>query len=133
MRSMQEEGVRLIEEAEGIFRRDVQGAFHEKDFNMVVRRAQEVVELTLKGALKILGIDYPKVHDVAPLFLEKLREKRDIDDPETLQRIEEISLWLTQSRTPSFYFERDYSAEDAEQAFKDASFVLIEVKRLIGL
>jgi len=33
----------------------------------------------------------------------------------------------------SFYFERDYSAEDAEQAFKDASFVLIEVKRLIGL
>ncbi len=103
MKSMQEEGLRLIREAESIFRRDAQGALNDKDYNMVVRRAQEVVELTLKGALKILGIDYPKVHDIAPLFLEQLRQKRGIDDPKVLQRIEEISLWLAQSRTPSFY------------------------------
>ena len=49
MTSMQEEGLRLIREAEGIFRRDTRGALNEKHFNMVVRRAQEVVELTLKG------------------------------------------------------------------------------------
>lgn len=129
MKSMQDEGLRLIREAENIFRRDAQGALNEGDFNMAVRRAQEAVELTLKGALKILGVDYPKVHDVAPLFSEKLRQKRGTDDPKALERIEEISLWLAQSRTPSFYFERDYGAEDAEQALKDAAFTLSEVKK----
>lgn len=133
MRSMQEEGLKLIKEAEGILRRDAQGALNEEDFNMVVRRAQEVVELTLKGALKILGIDYPKVHDVAPLFSEQLKKKRGIGYSEALQRIEDISLWLAQSRTASFYFERDYGTEDAEHAFQDAVFVLIEVKKLLGI
>jgi HEPN domain-containing protein len=132
MRSMQEEGLRLIREAEDIFRRDAQGALNEKDFNMVVRRVQETVELALKGALKILGVDYPKVHDVAPLFSEKLRQKRGIDDQEVFQRIEEISLWLAQSRTPSFYFERDYSVEDAEKAIQDGFFILAEIKKLLG-
>ena len=49
------------------------------------------------------------------------------------KRIEEISLWLAQSRTPSFYFDREYGAEDAEKAFQDAAFVLAEVKRLFGI
>lgn len=129
MTSMQEEGLRLIREAEGIFRRDTRGALNEKDFNMVVRRAQEVVELTLKGALKILGVDYPKVHDVAPLFSEKIRQKRGIDDPNVSQRIEEISLWLAQSRTPSFYFDRGCGVEDAEQALKDMGIVFAEITR----
>lgn len=133
MKSMQEEGLRLIQEAAGILRRDAQGAFNEKDFNMVVRRAQEVVELTLKGALKTLGVDYPKVHDVAPLFSDQVRQKRGTDDPTVLQRIEEISLWLAQSRAPSFYFDREYGTEDAEQALQDAAFVFSEVRKLLSL
>ena len=133
MKSMREEGLRLIREAGGILRRDAQGALSEKDFNLVVRRAQEVVELTLKGALKMLGVDYPKVHDVAPLFSDQLRQKKGVSDPTVLQRIEEASLWLAQSRAPSFYFDREYGEEDAEQALKDAAFVLNEVKELLGL
>lgn len=35
MKSMQDEGVRLIREAEGILKRDAQGALIEKNFNMV--------------------------------------------------------------------------------------------------
>jgi len=132
MKSMQEEGSRIIQEAEHIFRRDAQGALEEKDFNLVVRRAQEVVELALKGALKIMGVDYPKVHDVAPLFIEQLRQKRGIYDRDLLSKIEEISLWLAQSRTTSFYFEKEYGAGDAEQAIQDASFVLSEIKKLLG-
>ena len=89
MKSTREEGLRLIREAEGILRRDAQGALTEKDFNLVVRRAQEVVELALKGALKILGVDYPKVHDVAPLFSDQLRQKQGVADPTVLQRIED--------------------------------------------
>ena len=133
MKSTREGGIRLIQEAEGILRRDAQGALNDKDFNMAVRRAQEVVELTLKGALKILGVDYPKVHDVAPLFSEQVRQKRGVDDPTVLQKIEEISLWLAESRAPSFYLDREYSEEDAQQALGDAAFVLSETKKLLGL
>ncbi len=133
MKNTRVEGIRLIQEAEGILRRDAQGALNDKDFNMAVRRAQEVVELTLKGALKMLGVDYPKVHDVAPLFSDQIRQKRGGGDPTVLQKIEEISLWLAESRAPSFYLDREYSEEDAEQALGDAAFVLSETKKLLGL
>ena len=133
MKNTRVEGIRLIQEAEGILRRDAQGALNDKDFNMAVRRAQEVVELTLKGALKILGVDYPKVHDVAPLFSDQIRQKRGVGDPTVLQKIEEISLWLAESRAPSFYLDREYSEEDAQQALGDAAFVLSETKKLLGL
>ena len=133
MKNTREGGIRLIQEAEDILRRDAQGALNEKDFNMAVRRAQEGVELTLKGALKILGVEYPKVHDVAPLFSDQLRQKRGVGDPAVLQKVEEISLWLAESRAPSFYLDREYSEEDGEQAVGDAAFVLSETKKLLGL
>lgn len=132
-RSMQEAGETLIRESESILRRDVQGALDEEDFNMVVRRAQEVVELALKGALKMLGVDYPKVHDVAPVFSEQVRQKQAVVDVEVLERIEDISFWLSQARAPSFYLERDYGEEDARQAFRDALFVLTEVQKILGI
>jgi len=131
MRSMQEEGLRLFREAESILKRDAQGALNEKAFNMVVRRAQEAVELALKGALKAMGIDYPKVHDVSPLFSEKLQEKRGVYAADVLERIEEISLWLSESRTPSFYFEREYGLEDAQRALHDAAFVMAEIRKFL--
>lgn len=130
---MQDEGLRLITEGEHILRRDVAGALNEGDFNLVVRRAQEVVELTLKGGLKMLGVDYPRVHDVAPVFSEQVQQKREVGDLQVLERIEEISLWLSQARAPSFYFEREYGEEDARQAFQDAQFVLTEVKKILGI
>ena len=132
-RSMQEAGETLIRESESILRRDVQSALDEGDFNMVVRRAQEVVELALKGALRMLGVDYPKVHDVAPVFSEQVRQKQAVVDVEVLERIEDISFWLSQARAPSFYLERDYGEEDARQALRDAVFVLTEVRKILGM
>ena len=131
--SMQEAGETLIRKSEGILLRDVQGALDERDFNMVVRRAQEVVELALKGALRMLGVDYPKVHDVAPVFSEQVRQKRGAADVEVLEQIEDISFWLSQARAPSFYLERDYGEEDARQALRDAMFVLTEVRKILGM
>ncbi len=101
--SLQEIGKQLIAESERIYLRDVQGALQEADSNLAVRRSQEVVELALKGGLKVLGVDYPKVHDVAPVFSEQLRQKRESVDTLELDRIEEISLWLAQARAPAFY------------------------------
>jgi len=43
--------------------------------------AIEAAELLLRGALKILGVDYPKVHDVAPLFSEQARRGKQLRSP----------------------------------------------------
>jgi len=56
---MQAAGEQLLRESERILRRDAHAALGDADFNVAVRRAQEAVELALKGALKTLGVDYP--------------------------------------------------------------------------
>jgi HEPN domain-containing protein len=131
--NMREEGEKLLRESERILRREVEGALNEGDFNLTVRRAQEVVELCLKGALKMLGVEYSRVHDVAPLFSEQVQKKREGVEVGVLEKIEEISLWLSQARAPAFYFEREYGEEDARQAHRDARFVLAEVKKMVGV
>ena len=67
------------------------------------------------------------------MFSELVKQKIGVSDTSVLDRIEQSSLWLSQARAPSFYFERDYDAQDAWQAVKDAEFVLEAVKRLLGL
>ncbi len=42
----------------------------EEDYSDVVREAQEIVELLLKGVLRKNGIEPPKLHDVGPLIIE---------------------------------------------------------------
>ncbi len=42
----------------------------EDDYSDVVREAQEIVELALKGMLRQIGIEPPKWHDVGQLILE---------------------------------------------------------------
>lgn len=128
-----ENGERLIKEAERVFARDLKSAWEEKDYNLTVRRAQEVVELVLKGALKILGVDYPKIHDVGPVFKEQARSKLAHIKEDTLERVLEISFWLGEARAPSFYLEKDYGEGDAQKALEDAEFVLKEIKRGILL
>ncbi len=127
-----EEGEKLIRKARMIFERDVQGAWRDQDHNLTVRRAQETVELTLKGALRILGVDYPKIHDVGLVFLEQTREKAPHVPEKVLRRIEEISSWLGEARTPSFYLERDYGEKDASKALEDAAFVLETVEGFLN-
>ncbi|MDP2844484.1 MAG: HEPN domain-containing protein [Candidatus Methanoperedens sp.] len=127
MTTNKEQGEKLLKEAEWIFEKDLKNAIEEENQNIAVRRAQEVVELSLKGCLRILGIDYPKVHDAGFVFVKeagnKLHFKKD-----SLQQIERISRWLSEARAPSFYGERDFTAEDAKKAFDDASYVLKEIK-----
>ena len=128
--SFKEEGEKLVHESGRILEREVRGALNEGDFNLAVRRAQEAVELCLKGALKILGVEYPRVHDVAPLFSERVHQKSPTVDVDVLQRIESASLWLSQARAPAFYFEREYGRAEARQALEEAEFVLSEVARI---
>jgi HEPN domain-containing protein len=79
-----------------------------------------------------LGVDYPKVHDVSRVFSRRVKEKLSNVDENILVRIETISIWLGEARAPSFYFEKDYTAEDAQRAVNDATIVLDEIGKLLG-
>ncbi len=126
-----EAGERLVAEARRISERDLESAWKARDFNLTVRRAQETVELALNGALKMLGVAYPKVHDVGETFARQVRVKSGGLSEETLSRIQDISAWLSEARAPAFYHERLFGEADARQAREDAAFVLGAVTRLL--
>ena len=63
-----EKGGKLINKAEWVMEHEVRIAWEKRNHNFVVRRAKEAMELALKGGVRVLGGEYPKVHDVAPMF-----------------------------------------------------------------
>ncbi len=119
MTKNREQGEKLLKEAAWIFERDLKNAMEEGNYNLAVRRAQEVVELSLKGCLQILGIDYPKVHDPGFVFVKEAGNRLPFKE-NSLKEIERISRWLSEARSPSFYGEKDFKSEDAMKAFDDA-------------
>ncbi len=130
MTTNKEHGEKLLKEAEWIFEKDLKIAVGEGNYNIAVRRAQEVVELALKGCLRILGIDYPKVHDAGYVFSIEAGKKLPFKES-SLREIERISRWLSEARAPSFYGEKDFTSEDAKRAIEDATIVLEEIKIMI--
>jgi hypothetical protein len=95
----------------------------------VVREAQELVELALKGMLRWIGIDPPKWHDVGTILVEHANKfppelQAELDD------LARISLRLRRDREAAFYGEIDLIPEQvfdkaaARQALDDARRVL---------
>lgn len=97
----------------------------------MVRRSQETVELALKGLLMILGIDYPKIHDVGMVFYEQAKPKGVKIEEKDLERIKFISSQLVKEREASFYLEKDYAKEEAEEASESAEFVFSQINKLV--
>jgi len=95
----------------------------------VLREAQEIVELALKGMLRQVGIEPPKWHDVGSLILE-YRERFPNTVQGQAERLAEISSYLRKEREVSFYGEVDfipteqYSREDALAAIADAQLIV---------
>jgi len=116
-------GEQLINEGQRVFRRDVTEAYRDGSYNICVRRAQEAVELMLKGFLQVLGVEYPKVHDVGAIFAERVMIVLPETESALVEQIRDISRRLTNDREPSFYFERLYSEADARKAQQDAQQV----------
>jgi HEPN domain-containing protein len=131
MISNKELGKKLITEAERIYKWELNTAIENEDWNLAVRRAQEIVELSLKGALKFLGVDYPKVHDVGYVFIKEAKNKGMQLSEDNFMKIQEASKWLTEARAPAFYAEKNYSKDDALRAYEDAVFVIQTIKNVI--
>ena len=101
----------------------------EDDYSDVVREAQEIVELALKGMLRQIGIEPPKWHDVGQLILE-YRKRFPDEVSAQAEKLAGISAWLRKEREFSFYGDIDfipteqYSKDDAQRAIDDARFAV---------
>jgi HEPN domain-containing protein len=102
----------------------------------VVREAQELVELALKGMLRAVGVEPPKVHDVGRLLVEHA----GLFVPQArgdLPRAAEISGRLRRERELSFYGDIDfipteqYTMSDAQRAYDEAAWVVTLAARVI--
>ncbi|MGH7332031.1 MAG: HEPN domain-containing protein [Candidatus Rokuibacteriota bacterium] len=102
----------------------------------VVREAQELVELALKGMLRAVGVEPPKVHDVGSLLVEHTRLFVP-DARHDLPRAAAISKRLRRDRELAFYGDVDfipteeYTDADAGQAYDDAAWVVGLAARVI--
>jgi HEPN domain-containing protein len=102
----------------------------------VVREAQELVELALKGMLRAVGVEPPKVHDVGSLLVEHTTLfVPDVRDD--LPRAAAISKRLRRDRELAFYGDVDfipteqYTSADASLAYDDAAWVVGLATRVI--
>ena len=118
-------------------RRVLDVLLEEEAYSDVVREAQELVELALKGMLRAIGVDPPKWHDVGPILLEQ-SSTFEADMQQRLPRLAEISRWLRKEREFAFYGDIDfipteqYTVADAERAIADANEVLEAARAVIG-
>jgi HEPN domain-containing protein len=102
----------------------------------VVREAQELVELALKGLLRQAGIDPPKWHDVGPVLLEQAAlfpSDLQVQFPEPAR----ISKRLRREREFAFYGDidfvptREYTESDSQIAIDEATVVVDAARRFI--
>jgi HEPN domain-containing protein len=95
--------------------REASESFVKKEYDRVVRKAQESVEMYLKASLLEEGIDPVKTHDLA-MLADNLQQKIPV-------KTEDLD-FLTQERIPSFYGAADfipdeaYDAEDGNRCLK---------------
>ncbi|MGZ3634347.1 MAG: HEPN domain-containing protein [Parachlamydiaceae bacterium] len=103
----------------------------EGGYSDVVRESQELVELLLKGQLRLIGIDPPKWHDVGSILLQN-KSKLGEDVQLNLQRIMDLSSYLRKEREMSFYGDEDFLPSD-HYSKEDAAYCIAEVEWVLQL
>lgn len=130
-KSYLKEGMEIFKEAESFYRREV--------WHLVVRRTQEAVEMALKGALRYVGIEVPKVHDVG-ILLKRHKEKFPKGFAQNIDRLASISRKMRKEREASLYGDEEtgtppdeiYIEEDAKIALDEGTLILESCKGLMG-
>jgi HEPN domain-containing protein len=120
----------ILQEAQYLYEQGV--------WNLVVRRAQESVELALKGALWWAGLDAPRFHDVGA-FLRENQQRFPENFARHIPRLAAISRSLSVERERSFHGdevlrlppEQIYTQHDAVEALEQARFALEACRELI--
>lgn len=114
-------------------------ALDESGYAYCIRQCQEAVELSLKSALRFVGIEPPKWHDVGLILIEN-RKRFPEWFQEEIEEFAYISRWLRREREPSMYGDEEtglppqrlYTKGYAQRAFEHASKVVRTVSDLIS-
>lgn len=113
-------------------------ALQRGNYPYVMRQSQEVVELSLKAALRVVGIEPPKWHDVGPILMQ-YRDRFQEWFREKIPKIASMSRKLRREREASMYGDEEtglppeslYTDEDAKEALSYANFVYGACRRLL--
>jgi HEPN domain-containing protein len=111
--------------------------FDASAFSDVIREAQELVELALKGMLRQAGIEPPHWHDVGGLVKEYGDRFGPVSADE-IARAAVASTWLRKEREFAFYGDIDFLPTEqydegmARRAMQDARFVVDLAARVIA-
>ena len=106
-------------------------------YSDVVREAQEIVELALKGMLRQVGMEPPHWHDVGRFVGEHRGRFPGVTDAD-IERLTAVSTALRKERELAFYGAIDfiptdaYTREQAQQALADAAWVVSVAGRVIA-
>ena len=95
---------RLIREARQIAG-EMRRALADEAWNLATRRAQEALELAIKALLSEMTVDYPKIHDPAPVFAHAVGARGIDVDGTVLDGLATLTQELASIRGPAFYQE----------------------------
>ncbi|MCS7369369.1 MAG: HEPN domain-containing protein [archaeon GBS-70-058] len=108
--------------------RDAEEALEEGLNPYALRLSQECVELSLKAALKIVAIEYPKKHDVSDVLIQ-VKERF----PEWFQRevdfLANTSRTLAKKRSVSMYGDETFALSPEEVISSEEARIAVENAR----
>lgn len=120
--------------------KEARSAFQDEIYSVCVRRSQECIEFSLKGLLRIVGVEFPREHDVSKALLEVDWEKIGIPEwfTENIHRLIDIMKEITPKRGFAMYGDEErmipasdlFGKKDGEDALKKAEFVFNLCKRM---
>ncbi|MEM1936474.1 MAG: HEPN domain-containing protein [Sulfolobales archaeon] len=118
--------------------RHAKEALERGNYPYVIRQCQESVELLLKAALRLVGVEVPKWYDVGPVLKREAQRFPEWFQVE-IPALARISRKLRREREPSMYGDEEsgtppdelYDRSDAEEALNYALNVYSIVLKLI--
>lgn len=110
---------------------EVERAFNKGKHHIAVRRAQECIELAMKGVFRLLTIEFPKEHDVSKVMSDISPKLPDWFQKE-VNKVSAIVKKLAEDRGPAMYGDERhlkppgeiFKKEDGERALDDSKYVL---------
>ena len=117
--------------------RTAEAAASEEAYAYCIRQCQEAVELLLKAALRLTGVEPPKWHDVGPVLME-VAERFPAWFQDLIPGLAATSRWLRREREPSMYGDEEtgmpptrlYTKPYAQRALMECKRVYKAVERL---
>ncbi len=105
-----------------------------------VRLCQEAVELSLKAALRLVGIDFPKWHDIGEVLIKE-KEKFPNEFQNKIEKLTEISKFLVKFRELAMYGDElsskspsmIFNEEIAKNALIDTKFCVDNIENLFDV